>query len=209
MDTVTFMKEAGILSNKVLRAVSELVLKLDTLSPTQLVDFTLMYSSSEMQSAIDISEHVSNIENALIANSNKFTISNFANICSVVAFDDARDGEREVFNLQLPVFLHQNQDRVKEWLASDRIIEMQDFVYISAAYLSMYDDGRVPADLLSLFEHTIEVNSSFIDASQAIYLAQIFSKCGSSYTMEVFDRIIGSNIEDVPIPQVFQAYLAF
>ncbi len=48
MDTITFMKEAGILSNKAMREVSNLINHLDTLSPNQLVDFTLMYSSVEM-----------------------------------------------------------------------------------------------------------------------------------------------------------------
>ena len=48
MDTITFMKEAGILSNKAMREVSSLVDNLESLSPSQLVDFTLMYSSSEM-----------------------------------------------------------------------------------------------------------------------------------------------------------------
>ena len=48
LDTITLMKQGGILSNKALRSVSTLVDHLDTLSAVQLVDFTLMYSSSEM-----------------------------------------------------------------------------------------------------------------------------------------------------------------
>ena len=55
MDTISFMKEAGILSNKAMREVGNLIHNLDTLTPHQLVDFTLMYSSSEMQMAMDIS----------------------------------------------------------------------------------------------------------------------------------------------------------
>ena len=55
MDTITFMKEAGILSNKAMRQIGNLIHHLDTLTPHQLVDFTLMYSSSEMQMAMDIS----------------------------------------------------------------------------------------------------------------------------------------------------------
>ena len=106
MHTISFMKEAGILSNKAMREVSELINHLDSLSPDQLVDFTLMYSSSEMQSAVDISKHVSVLENVLIANSDKFSPSNFANLCSVVAFDDAAESSKESFLLQLPVFLH-------------------------------------------------------------------------------------------------------
>ena len=48
LDTITLMKQGGVLSNKALRSVSSLVDHLDTLSAVQLVDFTLMYSSSEM-----------------------------------------------------------------------------------------------------------------------------------------------------------------
>ena len=48
LDTISYMKEAGILSNKAMREVSDLVNHLDTLNADQLVEFTLMYSSSEM-----------------------------------------------------------------------------------------------------------------------------------------------------------------
>ena len=48
MDTITYMKEAGVLSNKALREVSDLINHLDSLNVDQLVEFTLMYSSSEM-----------------------------------------------------------------------------------------------------------------------------------------------------------------
>ena len=67
MDTISFMKEAGILSNKAMRMVSDLLNHLDTLNADQLVEFTLMYSSSEMQGAIDIAEGMTLLENALIA----------------------------------------------------------------------------------------------------------------------------------------------
>jgi len=58
MDTITFMKEAGILSTKALREVSDLINHLDTLNTEQLVEFALMYSSSDMQGAVDISEGI-------------------------------------------------------------------------------------------------------------------------------------------------------
>ena len=48
LDTITLMKQGGVLSNKALRSVSSLVDHLDTLSAVQLVDYPLLYSSSEM-----------------------------------------------------------------------------------------------------------------------------------------------------------------
>lgn len=110
MDTITYMKEAGILSNKAMRIVSELIHNLDALSAHQLVDFTLMYSSSEMQSAIDISEHISKLEMALLQHKNDFTIDSFAAICSVVSFDDSGKGSLDNFTINLPVFMHENLD---------------------------------------------------------------------------------------------------
>ena len=86
---------------------------------------------------------------------------------------------------------------------------MQDFVHVAAAYVSMYDAGEIPESLLKLFEKTVKVNALNIEAQQAIVLAQVFSGCGSSYTMEVFDRIIGQQIDDIPIQQVFNAMMAF
>ena len=141
MDTVTFMKDAGVLSNKAMREVSELANHLDTLTADQLVAFTLMYSSSEMQSAIDVSDNVSKLENALIAKKKQFTAQHFATICSVVAFDDSH-GQEESLTLKLPVFLHENYSRVLNWLTNESFTEyMQDFVHVAAAYISMYDNG--------------------------------------------------------------------
>ncbi len=67
MDTITYMKEAGILSNKAMREVSDLINHLDTLTPHQLVDFTLIYSSSEMHNAVDVSANASKLEKALLS----------------------------------------------------------------------------------------------------------------------------------------------
>ena len=89
LDTITLMKQGGVLSNKALRSVSTLVDHLDTLSAVQLVDFTLMYSSSEMQSAVNVTANVNKLETALLAQQGHFTPNEFALICSVVAFDDA------------------------------------------------------------------------------------------------------------------------
>ena len=67
MDTITYMKEAGILSNKAMREVSDLINHLDTLTPHQLVDFTLIYSSSEMHNEVDVSANASKLEKALLS----------------------------------------------------------------------------------------------------------------------------------------------
>ena len=115
MNTISFMKEAGILSNKAMREVSRLINQLEELNADQLVDFTLMYSSSDMQNAIDISAHQNLLESALLANQEKFSPDGFATICSVVAFDDS-DAPGDRFTLQLPVFLHANFERVQNWL---------------------------------------------------------------------------------------------
>lgn len=178
MDTISFMKEAGILSNKALRELSDLVNQLDSLTDDQLVDFTLMFSSSEMQSALDTSEHISTLEEALMARNENFSAEQFATICSVVAFEDA-PGE-QILQIKLPVFLHANLDRVLAWL-SDTDTEgspltryMQDFIHVASAYISMYDQGQVPEQLLSEFERAIKQNALSIDVNQAIQLVQIF-----------------------------------
>ena len=86
---------------------------------------------------------------------------------------------------------------------------MQDVTFVAAAYVSMYDDGELPDRLLELLESTIQQNALQIEVTQAIHLAQIFSTSGSTFTMEVFDRIIGSNIDDITIGEVFDAFMAF
>jgi len=118
MDTVSFMKEAGVLSNKAMRKISALVDKLDTLSTVQLVDFSLMYSSTEMQSsASDTFENVAKLEAAIMAKQEEFTAEQFATICSVIAFDDIPHSySRDSYALHMPMFLQANLERVEGWL---------------------------------------------------------------------------------------------
>ena len=106
MDTITMMKEAGILTNKAMRTVSELVHSLDNLTPNQLVDFTLMFSSVEMHNAVDVSADASKLENALLNKLQDLEPESFATVCSVVGFDDAQTNDPQSFNLKLPVLLH-------------------------------------------------------------------------------------------------------
>ena len=47
-----------------------------------------MYSSGEMQNAVEVSASLSKLEAALVSKQAQFSPENFATICSVVAFDD-------------------------------------------------------------------------------------------------------------------------
>lgn len=64
----------------------------------------------------------------------------------MVAFEDAPNG----LMLKLPLFLHANLERVLAWLSEGDSLTryMQDFVHVASAYISMYDQGEVPANLL-------------------------------------------------------------
>ena len=65
----------------------------------------------------------------------------------MVAFED---GPNELM-IKLPLFLHANLERVLAWLSEGDSLTryMQDFVQVASAYISMYDQGEVPANLLS------------------------------------------------------------
>ena len=58
LEIVALMKEADILSNKAMRETSQLINKLSELSTAQLTEFTMIFSSIEMQRAIDISQNI-------------------------------------------------------------------------------------------------------------------------------------------------------
>lgn len=73
----------------------------------------------------------------------------------------------------------------------------------------MYDQGQVPASLNRRLQQTLQNNALAIEASQAIILAQVFAQTGSTVTMETLDRIIGAQIDIIPISQVFDAFIAF
>jgi len=55
----------------------------------------------------------------------------------------------------------------------------------------------MPVDLLHFMEKTVENNAHLINVDQAVNLVQSFSQHGSSYTLEVFDRIIGPNVHNL------------
>ena len=149
------MKEAGILTDKAMKTVSELVNSLENLTPNQLVDFALMFSSVEMHSAVDVAANTSKLESALLSKSQDMEPEAFATVCSVVGFDDAHANNPHSFTLKLPIFLHSNLDRTERWLEEGAFTDMQDVTFVAAAYLSVYDQGEVPERLLQLLESTI------------------------------------------------------
>ena len=69
LEIIGLMKQGEILSNKSVRQVSSLVGRLDQITVSQLTELTLIYSSAEMQSAVDISEDIGKLESALITRS--------------------------------------------------------------------------------------------------------------------------------------------
>ena len=97
------------------------------------------------------------LENALIAKQDQFTPENFSIICSVIQFDDAGlNSQAADMTLKLPIFLHENRERVLMWLADESfVLDMQDFVHVACAYISMFDKGSIPEDLLRSLEQTV------------------------------------------------------
>ena len=83
-----------------------------------------------------------------------------------MAFDDSHGQAGGSLAIKLPVFLHANLDRVLQWLTDDSLTRyMQDFVNVASAYISMYDEGNLPEDLLEKLEKVIEVNALNIDVN--------------------------------------------
>ena len=141
LDMVGMMKAARILSRKSMRETAHLMEEIENFTATQIAEFTLIYASTEMQRAIDISDNLGRLEASLIAKSEQFTVNEFAMVCSVVTFEDAYNDASMSFNLGLPVFLHENKHRVIEWLENDSFDDMQDFVSVTNAYFSLYEEG--------------------------------------------------------------------
>ena len=67
----------------------------------------------------------------------------------------------------------------------------------------------MPEDLLALFEKNIEREAPKINVTMALDLVQVFSRSGSTTTLELFDRIIGANIDDMSAQQIYDAFMAF
>ena len=62
---------------------------------------------------------------------------------------------------------------VEKWLSSSRAVDIQTLIYISSAYVSMYDRGEIPESLLVAFEAAVKANALAIEPEQAVMLVQI------------------------------------
>ena len=66
----------------------------------------------------------------------------------------------------------------------------------------------MPQDLLALLEQTVETRAFDITVSMALNLVHVFSKSGSNFTLELVDRIIIANIDEMSPKQIYDAFLA-
>ena len=118
--------------------------------PEELVAFAMIYTSEEMQEAINVTEHhLAQLEEALVKTlDGPVSPTEFAFITSIASVPDAP--------YTFDKYLTKGAEQISSWLEAQLedayIIMPDDLVSIATAYYSRKDDLNVPARLYDLLE---------------------------------------------------------
>ena len=88
MEIVTLLRDQNLLTNKILRSVAAYILHTNLMSSSELVFFTQVFTSSEMQSAFDIrqKDQLKELEETLCKHIENLTVREFSIIANVIGY---------------------------------------------------------------------------------------------------------------------------
>jgi hypothetical protein len=91
MEVVTLLKDQDLLNNRILRTISTFSKQAYKMTPAELSFLVQVYTSDEMASAVSIESGLYEIEGALISNSDRFSVEEFARIANSIRYQLSRD----------------------------------------------------------------------------------------------------------------------
>lgn len=115
MEIVTLLKDQNLLTNKILRSVAGYINHANLMSSSELVFFTQVFTSSEMQSAFDIRQKglLKNLEKTLCKHAENFTIREFSTIANVIGYSSTGNDEDSI---NFDKFLVKSLSFVEKWI---------------------------------------------------------------------------------------------
>ena len=122
----TDLKLFGQVCNQVLKVISLYFEKLSVMQPSQLAQFTKIYTSDEMRSVVNITpRHLDRLEFYLVKSYEQLNPSEFAMICSTVNE-----------NNRLSFFLIKSELKMLKWLQNEEIQNTTELTQIVIAYMT-------------------------------------------------------------------------
>ena len=171
----------------------------------ELSNFTAMFLSEEMQHAFDVESELTRLEEALFRNLQQMNPSNFSLICFALTA-----GQENLYKrLTMDKLLESASDNVISWLKADKIPDENDLVNIAAAYSSRHGIIKVDSSYSELMETTVLKKSQTLNVEQAIKFVEYLGHTAGPELIEVCDRIVGVNAENISVDDAFTALCAF
>lgn len=168
----------------------------------------MIYSSSESRS---VNGRDSNFEEKLDFILSKhiehFNADEFASVCNAsISLISQGLGEEVLFQS----FLKESVQKADQWL-EENAFSLSDLASVTFAYSQILDslDGDKAASFKAKVEQCILENAKNLKVNEAVNLLQGVHEYSSVGVTEVLDRIIGGNIDQVPVEHLIPTLKAF
>jgi len=178
------------------------------LTTPELVIFALIYSSSESRSVIGRdSNFEEKLDFILSKHIEHFNADEFASVCNAsVSMISQGLGEEVLFQS----FLKESAQRADQWL-EENAFSLSDLSSVTFAYSQILDslDSDKASSFKAKVEQCILENAKNLKVNEAVNLLQGVHEYSSAGVTEVLDRIIGGNIDQLPVEHLIPTLKAF
>ena len=170
--------------------------------------FALIYSSSESRSVIGRdSNFEEKLDFILSKHIEHFNADEFASVCNAsVSMISQGLGEEVLFQS----FLKESAQRADQWL-EENAFSLSDLSSVTFAYSQILDslDSDKASSFKAKVEQCILENAKNLKVNEAVNLLQGVHEYSSAGVTEVLDRIIGGNIDQLPVEHLIPTLKAF
>lgn len=174
------------------------------MTPAELSFFVQVYTSDEMVSATSIEQGLEKIEDALICNADRCSVEEFSRIANSIRYQLGR-GEHKCF----AKFLVHSAPQVVDWFKTKQIHNVETLVQIVGAYSDSEISDKLPRDFFNMMQHYVLQSAGMLNYFHAVDLVSIMYPYASTELMEVFDRLIGQQHNNLTVNEAFDSLMAF
>jgi hypothetical protein len=155
---VSLLKENNLGTNRIMRSTADFIQFVGQMTPSELVKFTILFTSDDMQQAFDIHKVakkkdpegktlLDTLEDALVQHADQFTVMQFATIANSIGYSYTDESEDMI---HFDRFLEASRDKVISWLNNDQITDVESLIQIVMAFCESYPEDMDPVLFESL-----------------------------------------------------------
>ncbi|CDW73534.1 UNKNOWN [Stylonychia lemnae] len=205
---ITILKQFGLLKNQILtKTITSIEPQLASLELSNLLKFFAIYSSEDAAASIMYDSNlIDKIDFLLSNNISLMTSSEYSlAIQSIYTLDGYHSG---ISKFQL--FIQNSVPFVTSWL-KDNDLDLDTIGYAASSIVEKKQniDQNLYQQFLKALEDNIFSNSDKLKIQEACVLIQSIHSEVSQEVIEVLDRIIGRDIDNISISQIIPTMVAF